>query len=159
MKQKKTVPAYLRIFFSLVTCLVGLAAMAGFSYAEREMADENAAKAVEMLVMERTEAMNGYFAGDVQYLQASERLREMEAGELLEEDLEALHAWERTDIEIIEAFEILEVVLMELTEERIAAQVTVDWIVRGIEGKDHFSVTYQAVCEKQGETLKLVKFF
>ena len=159
MKRKKNMPLWLSMVFSLITCAVGLGTVLAYDYATEATGEEIRTEKVTDLVIQRTEAMNGYFAGEIEYLHASEQLQDIETGDLLEEDIASLKAYERTDIEIIENYEITEVTMQQQDGDGLTAKITVDWTVRGIGGLDKFSATYDVMCEKQGETLKLVEFF
>ena len=156
---KKKMPLWLNLIFSLLACAVCLGTVATLEYLTEVMSETVKTERIVELVSRRADTMNGYFAGEVEFMHASEQLHDVEMGELLEDDLWNLQAYERTDIEVIQNYEIRDVILLNEDENNVSARVTVEWIVYGIDGMDQFTSTYEVSCEKQGETLKLVEFF
>ncbi|MBR4862858.1 MAG: hypothetical protein IKU09_11735 [Firmicutes bacterium] len=114
---------------------------------------------IGQLVLKRAETMNDYYIGELEYMHAEEILRDFETGDLLEEDLMNLMAWEHTDIDTVNDAEIIQVTLIEDTPEYLSANVTVSWNVSGLDGNTSFESTYETMCEKSGKTLKLSQFF
>lgn len=158
MKRKKT-NRWLSLIISLSACFICLGAAIVLEYLTDTMSDSVNAEKITTLISQRTDAMNGYFEGENTFHHASEILYDVEMGDLLEEDLFNLQAYERTDIETVEYYEIRDVVMVNQGENDISARVTVDWTVYGLEGLDVLTATYNVVCKKDGETLKLVEFF
>ena len=157
--KKKHRFTWTRLILSLSACAICLGAVIFLNYMTEVMSDTVKSKEITELISLRTDAMNGYFAGEIEFMHASEQLHDVEMGDLLKEDLMNLKAFERTDIEIVENYEITDVFFLKQNEDGVSARVTVDWTVSGIEGKDQFTATYEVSCQKHGESLKLVDFF
>ena len=133
----------------LVAALLILVLTSG-SDIETDMAD---------LVRARTDIMNGYFCGHINYSDALEKIKEIEKGRLLEEDIQAMRDFFQTDIEEVNEYEIREVLLTNQDEEVVSGFVTVDWKVSGIDGKENFEQIYSVIMEKDEKNYKLIQFF
>jgi len=116
-------------------------------------------KIVRELVYLRCDAMSRYFASEMSYWEAGSQLREAETGRLLEEDLAGLREFFRTDIDQVTACRIKEVDFSYSDEDLLCAVVEIMWETEGLEGADCFTADYSVICEKSGETFKLVQFF
>ena len=114
---------------------------------------------VKTLISKRTDAMNGFFASELNYKEAEALLVEAEAGRLLEEDLQHLKDYFRTDIEYIESYQISQVEFTEAEENLLCANVTIDWELEGMQGEERYRCDYSVICEKYGDTFRLVQFF
>ena len=66
-------------------------------------------KIVEDLINERTTTLNSYYDGGMQREEAREKIREIETGNLMEQDLENIDLYFQTDIDRIKEFELLSV--------------------------------------------------
>lgn len=115
---------------------------------------------LHFLIAQRTEAMNGYFSSQLGYQQAKAMLQEVEADQLLARDLADLHAYFRTDIELIEQVEIEEIEITESDAQLLCARVRMNWQVAGMDGEtETISHTYSAIARRSEGSLKLVHFF
>jgi hypothetical protein len=146
----------------IVLVLILFLGFANINYGDSDadaIENERQSEEIGKLVLQRADVMNRYFYGELEYFEAANLLSDVETGTLLEEDISNLELYTYTDIDNIEGCEISDIFLLEPRDNQIIARVTVKWIVSGIEGREKFSVIYYAVCEKDGETLKLVEFF
>ena len=114
---------------------------------------------VRQLITARIDAMNHFYASEVSYMEASAELRRVEAGQLLEEDSTNLRRYFRTDIEEIQTYTISRIELKDRTDNLLSAEVDIQWNVTGLDGPEMFENTYFAMCEKDGEKVKLTEFF
>ena len=144
---------------SLAACAVCMTAVLLLTGMTEAMEETKKSQAIGELVMKRADAMNGYFAGEVEYSMASELLHDIESGDLLKEDLFNLESYANTDIDRIEYCRVTEVLIRSEDEFCVEADVTVEWLTSGLDGIEVMDVTYSAVCEKHGKALKLVQFF
>ena len=147
-----------KFFCSLAVCSVCMTAVIFTGVIEATEETKKSEVIVE-LVTKRAEAMSRYFAGVAEYSLAEELLRDIESGELLADDLLNLSAYTNTDIDQILYCQVTEVLITDEDEFYITADVTVEWMTCGLDGTGVMDVTYAVVCEKQGNTLKLVGFF
>lgn len=116
-------------------------------------------KIVEDLINERTTTLNSYYDGGMQREEAREKIREIETGNLMEQDLENIDLYFQTDIDRIKEFELLSVKITESSEDMICADVYIKWDVETVTGNDSFMCGYSVICVKEGEDYKLVQFF
>ena len=116
-------------------------------------------KIVEDLINERTTTLNSYYDGGMQREEAREKIREIETGNLMEQDLENIDLYFQTDIDRIKEFELLSVKITESSEDMICADVYIKWDVETVTGNDSFMCDYSVICVKEGEDYKLVQFF
>ena len=158
MKRESTVKVF-RIFISLSACLAGLVFMLILDVCADAVHDEKVMEQIGQLVLKRAETMNDYYIGELEYIHAEEILRDFETGDLLEDDLENLKAWEHTDIDTVNDAEIVQVTLMEDNPDFLSASIIVSWNVSGLDGNTDFKNNYVTICEKSGNTLKLSQFF
>lgn len=114
---------------------------------------------VVKLVSGRTDAMNGFYGSQISYWEAARQLREVETGRLLDEDIDRLKNYFRTDIEYIEDYEIKKVTFTESGEDMLCAVVEMDWQISGTGGIESLNHCYSVICEKEGDAFKLVQFF
>ena len=116
-------------------------------------------KIVEDLINERTTTLNSYYDGGMQREEAREKIREIETGNLMEQDLENIDLYFQTDIDRIKEFELLSVKITESSEDMICADVYIKWDVETVTGNDSFMCDYSVISVKEGEDYKLVQFF
>lgn len=147
------------IIISLSACFFIAAVIFLLDCGADNMYEIKTMKQVGSLVEKRAETMNAYYSGELEYIHAEEILMDILSGELLEDDLYNLKAWEHTDIDMVNDAEIIQVILTEEDDNFLSARVSVSWNVSGLEGNEMFDVTYETVCEKNGKTLKLSQFF
>ena len=114
---------------------------------------------ISMLVRQRTDVMNQYFCGHILYKEAAERIKNIETGRLLDEDLTAMKAYFQTDIEEVTDYKITEVDITDIEDTLICAVVTVDWKLYGTEGNESIEGIYSVIAEKSDNSYKLVQFF
>ena len=114
---------------------------------------------ISTLVRQRTDVMNEFFCGHIQYKEAAERIEIVEMGRLLDEDLSAMKAFFQTDIEEITDYKITDVNITDMDETLICAVVTVDWMVYGTGGNESVEGIYSVIAEKCEDSYKLVQFF
>jgi len=114
---------------------------------------------VRQLVSQRNEAMSRYFASEISCWEAGQELREVETGRLLEEETASLREYFRTDIDQVMVFEIREVDFSYISEDLLCAVVQIRWETAGLEGEECFTEDYSVICEKVGNSFKLVQFF
>mgnify|MGYP003369899776 CR=1 FL=1 len=116
-------------------------------------------KIVKDLINERTVTLNGYYDGSMQREEAGERIRKIETGNLMEQDLENIDLYFQTDIDRINEFELMNVDITESSEDMICAEVYIRWDVDTVTGKDSFMCDYEVICVKEGNDYKLAQFF
>ena len=114
---------------------------------------------IRQLLLQRTQIMNEYFAGNRKLGSAAEELAEIEDGVLYVEDLIGMEIYENTDIDTVESCDIEVIRIINQGFSPIHAAVKIKWTVHGLDGRTVFTENYMAVCEKRGKTLKLVEFF
>ena len=110
-------------------------------------------KIVEDLINERTTTLNSYYDGGMQREEAREKIREIETGNLMEQDLENIDLYFQTDIDRIKEFELLSVKITESSEDMICADVYIKWDVETVTGNDSFMCDYSVICVKEGEAI------
>ena len=103
-------------------------------------------KIVEDLINERTTTLNSYYDGGMQREEAREKIREIETGNLMEQDLENIDLYFQTDIDRIKEFELLSVKITESSEDMICADVYIKWDVETVTGNDSFMCDYSVIC-------------
>lgn len=103
--------------------------------------------------------MNEYFCGQIIYKDAADRIKNVETGRLLEEDLDAMKSFFQTDIEEIAEYKITKVDITDKDETFICAVVTVDWQVYGTDGSKSIEEIYSVIAQKYENSYKLVQFF
>lgn len=155
---KKNRGKWRNIAASLSSCIIIILVMLFFDAAAEASRDSKLMEQIGNLVMKRADTMNDYYAGELEYIHAEEILRDIECGDLLNDDLDNLTIWEHTDIDTINDVDISEVVLLQESEKELSASVAVIWNVSGLNGTEQFEMTYETVCAKNGKTLKLTQF-
>ncbi len=141
----------------LVILLVGMTATL-VSGAERSDLIEN-------LVGQRIEIMNAFFNGGMKVRDASEALRRVEHGRLLEEDLQTMRDYFQTDVEQVVDYQVTVPKITYQDEEVITALVQVVWTTKGLpcgEEEDVLSTDeayYSVILEKSENSYKIVQFF
>lgn len=115
--------------------------------------------AVSMLVRQRTDIMNGYFGGHINYKEASARIKDIEKGRLLDEDLTAMKEFFQTDIEEIVGYEITDIEITNMDDTLICAVATIVWDIDGLGGEETLEEVYSVILEKSENSYKLVQFF
>ena len=111
------------------------------------------------LVEARTDIMNGYFCGHINYYEAIGQIKKIEKGHLLEEDIQSMRDFFQTDIEEVSEYEISDIELTNTDENLVCAVVTIDWTVSGPSGKEEIQEIYSVIMEKDEKNYKLVQFF
>ena len=135
-----------------ITAIVGLAtAMASGGRDEEQI--------VEELISKRTDAMSRFYASEIDLKEAETLLKETEKGSLLEKDIENLRSYFRTDIEPVIKYQFTEIEFTEKEEDLLCADVTMDWETGGMEKNEKIRTYYSVICEKEGDSFKLVQFF
>lgn len=114
---------------------------------------------ISALVSQRTDIMNEYFCGQIIYKDAADRIKNVETGRLLEEDLDAMKSFFQTDIEEIAEYKITKVDITDKDETFICAVVIVDWQVYGTDGSKSIEEIYSVIAQKYENSYKLVQFF
>lgn len=114
---------------------------------------------IKHLIRERTEIMNEYFCGHINYDEASDRIREIEKDSLLQEDIRALKDYFQTDIEEVTDFEISNLEITYSDEDMVCAVATITWEVHGTSGNELIDEIYSVIMEKDEKNYKLVQFF
>jgi len=138
---------------ALVLMIIIFTTTMGFSSSENE--EEIVAK----LVTERIDAMNLYYSSQINEYEAKQRLKAVESGILLEDDIENLHTYFRTDIEEVKTYTFDEIDVTSSDSDVICAKVSIDWAVEGLAGSEAFCCCYSVICENEGEGFKLVQFY
>ena len=156
---KKSMLVIGAVFFIL---LFGIAAKSAGWEQEREtkpevFVDEN--HEIRQLLLQRTDIMNAYFAGEKNLQAAAAELAEIEEDVLYREDLLGLKIYENTDIETVESCDIEVIKVINPGSCRLHAAVKIKWTAAGLDGRTVFTENYMAMCKKTGKTLKLVEFF
>ena len=111
------------------------------------------------LVRARTDIMNGYFCGQINYYDALAQIERVEKGRLLEEDIQAMREYFQTDIEEVTDCRIRDIEITNTDENLVCAVVSVDWEVSGTAGKEKITEIYSVIMEKDEKSYKLVQFF
>jgi predicted regulator of amino acid metabolism with ACT domain len=121
-------------------------------------AQEGDTEIVKGLISQRIDVLSGFYAGEIDKENAIEKIKEIESGNLLDEDIKNLDKYFQTDIDEVKKYEILTVEITESDEELIAANVTVYWDSMGIAGSECFQQEYRVICSKIDEEYKLLQF-
>ena len=116
-------------------------------------------KIVRDLIDERTVTLNNYYDGDMKKEEAREKIKKLETGNLMEQDLENIDLYFQTDIDRINEFEITSVKITHEDEDMICADVCIKWDVDTVTGSDSFICDYSVICVKEGNGYKLAQFF
>ena len=116
-------------------------------------------KIVRDLIDERTVTLNNYYDGDMKKEAAREKIKKLETGNLMEQDLENIDLYFQTDIDRINEFEITSVKITHEDEDMICADVYTKWDVDTVTGSDSFICDYSVICVKEGNGYKLAQFF
>ncbi len=127
-----------------------MAVMASGSDVKGEMAE---------LIRARTDTMNGYFCGQINYYDALRQIEQVEKGRLLEEDILAMREFFQTDIEEVTEYEITDIEITNADEELVCAVVTIGWEVSGAAESEKIEQIYSVIMEKDEKNYKLVQFF
>ena len=141
----------------LVILLVGMAATLVSGAGRSDL--------IENLVGQRIEIMDAFFNGDMNARDASEALRRVEGGRLLEEDLQAMKDYFQTDVEEILEYRITVPKITYQDEDIITALVRVVWTTKGIplgeedDGVYTDEAYYSVILEKSENSYKIVQFF
>ena len=114
---------------------------------------------IEELVRARTDIMNGFFCGQINYYDALEEIKKIEKGRLLEEDILAMREFFQTDIEEVTEYEIKDIEITNADEDVVCALVKVDWTVSGTLETEKITQIYSVIMEKEQKSYKLVQFF
>ena len=149
MREKKK-PGYVAI----AAVIIGLIALSGVFAAGRSDAD-----IVKELITVRTDTLSGFYAGEIERKDAMETINSIEGDHLLKEDLQNIDLYFRTDIEQVKEYSFEKITVTEAEDEMICADVTMKWKAEGLDGEESFTVTYDVICEKDGDSYKLVQFF
>ena len=144
MKQRKK-----KILAVLTAALIVIFLSSG-SDIKGEMAD---------LIRERTDVLNGYFCGQINYYDALARIGQVEKGRLLEEDILAMREIFQTDIEEVTGYKIRDIEITNSDEELVCAVVNIAWEVSGTDGEEEIEGIYSVIMEKDEKSYKLVQFF
>ena len=140
------------IGFSVV-CLVIMMATAFAT------ADSNE-KTVRTLINQRTETLRSYYDGKLEKSEAESIIREMESGNLLEQDLDNIEAYFQTDIDRVKDYSISAVNITYADGDMICAEVFMEWEVESVDSENSsFLCQYSAICQKEKNIYKLVQFF
>ena len=117
------------------------------------------ADVVTDLVTARTDAMSGFFAGELTREEALETLEEIETDLLKKEDMSNIDLYFRTDIEQVRGYSFEDVSVTLSDGEMICAKVTIKWNSEGLQGSEDFCHTYDVICIKEGNRYKLAQFY
>ena len=111
------------------------------------------------LIKARTDILNGYFCGHINYYDALRQIKEIETGSLMEEDIQAMRDNFQTDIEEVDEYKISEIELTFADEDLVCGVVTIDWHLSGTGGNETMQEIYSVIMEKHEKKYKLVQFF
>ena len=111
------------------------------------------------LIKARTDILNGYYCGHINYYDALSHIREIETGRLLEEDTAAMRGFFQTDIEEVTDYKITDIELTSADEDLVCAVVDISWEVSGTGGNESIEEIYSVIMEKDEKKYKLVQFF
>ena len=136
--------------FVIVIVISVLCLMTSGSDVKGEMAD---------LICARTDILNGYFCGHINYYDALEQIKNIEKGRLLDEDIQAMRDFFQTDIEEVSEYKIKDIELTNGDETLVCAVVTIDWKVSGTSKTEKIEEIYSVIMEKDEKNYKLVQFF
>lgn len=120
---------------------------------------------VEELVGQRIEIMDAFFNGDLNRREASDALREVEQGRLLQEDLASFAAYFQTDVERILQYHVTVPKITYQDENVITALVKVEWTTEGVPAEEEDTAIcreeayYSVILEKIENSYKIVQFF
>ncbi len=148
-----------RLFMGIAGISAALVLYASASAFAESFTLANHQAIVKQLVMARIDAMNRFYASEMNYMEAAGELRRVESGDLLAEDTTNLRRYFRTDIEEVKSYRITQITIKEQTENLLCAAVEIQWDVSGLDGDDVLENEYFVICEKASETFKLVEFF
>lgn len=120
---------------------------------------------ITALVGQRIEIMDAFFNGDLNIREASEALRRIEHGRLLQEDLSSFESYFQTDVERILHYQITVPEITYRDENVITALVQVEWTTEGIPAEEEDTAVcretayYSVILEKNENSYKIVQFF
>lgn len=116
-------------------------------------------KIVRDLIINRTETLNGYYDGDMKREDAIASIRELETGNLMQQDIDNIDRYFQTDIDRINSFEIMSIKITESESDMICATVYMKWDIETVTGNDSFMCDYSIICIKEEKYYKLAQFF
>ena len=120
------------------------------------------------LIGQRIDIMNDFYTGNITFDEASERLSQIEAENLLEEDCTNLKKYFRTDIEKIHRYQVRRVDFSYEAENLLCGLVTIAWTIEEAEPqsgqtekaqKQEFCTDYSTIAQDYGSGYRLVQFF
>lgn len=114
---------------------------------------------VRSLICHRTDVLADFYSGEIDKDQVIDALKSSETGDLLEEDLNNIYLFFRTDVEQVKDYEITDVTITESDEKIICAEASVMWESVGLSGEEKFLCTYSVICSKENNEYKLAQFF
>lgn len=139
----------------MLVCIIILAAAVSFAFASSLSEKET----VKDLIKVRTDTLSGFYAGKIEKEDAVEIINNIESDHLLKEDLQNIDLYFQTDIEQVKEYSFKNIKITDSDDYMICADVTMEWEAEGIDGEEVFSVTYDVICQKDGNNFKLVQFF
>lgn len=114
---------------------------------------------VKSLICQRTDTLSGFYAGEIDREYAVEKIKSIETSHLMEEDLQNIDLYFRTDIEQVKKYSITRIDITQSDEDMICADVSIRWQSEGIQGKEEFNCNYSVICCKEENAYKLAQFF
>lgn len=111
------------------------------------------------IISARTDILNDFYSGRIEKEEAIERITAIEGDNLLQEDIENIEKYFRTDIERIKKYSFKNIVVTKSKENMICADVTMTWDTEGTGGEESYESMYDVICYKEEKSYKLVQFF
>ena len=111
------------------------------------------------IISDRTDILNEFYSGRIEKDEAIERITAIEAENLLQDDIENIEKYFRTDIERIKSYSFKNIAVTKSKENMICADVTMLWDTEGAGEEESYESTYNVICYKEEKNYKLVQFF
>ncbi len=114
---------------------------------------------VKNLIYQRTDTLSGFYSGEIEREDAINKIKSIETSHLMEEDLENIDLYFRTDIERVKKYLIKDLNITQSDKDIICADVAIEWQSEGLSGEETFTCNYKVICLKEENVYKLAQFF
>lgn len=138
-------------------CLSAICIIVMFTAAFTIASSEEAV--VKDLICQRTDTLSGFYAGNIEKEDAVNKIKSIEMSHLMEEDIENIDLYFRTDIERVKKYSIKDLHITQSDEDIICADVEIEWQSEGLPGEENFTCSYKVICAKEENVYKLAQFF
>lgn len=114
---------------------------------------------IKELITIRNETLSEFYDGGLSIEAAEKTIRQIEAEQLLEQDVDNLKRYFQTDIDQVEGFEIKSIDVTKADDDMICADVSIKWEVDTVTGPESFIADYSIIAKKEKNSYKLVQFY